>query len=74
MKIFVRVKANAKNQQVKKIDEINFFVSVKEAPIRGCANRAVVRVLAEYFKISESKIKLILGFSGRNKIFAINKL
>jgi len=72
MKIFVRVKTSSKKEEIKKISETNFFVAVKEPPIRGKANRAIVNALAEYFKISKSQIRLALGATGKNKIFEID--
>jgi uncharacterized protein YggU (UPF0235/DUF167 family) len=44
---------------------------VKGKAEEGRANRAVIKVLANYFKIDESKIRLAKGFKERNKIFEI---
>jgi uncharacterized protein YggU (UPF0235/DUF167 family) len=44
---------------------------VKEKAEEGRANRAVIKVLANYFKIDELMIKLVKGFKTRNKIFEI---
>ncbi|GAH65112.1 unnamed protein product, partial [marine sediment metagenome] len=44
---------------------------IKEKPIKGKANREVVKLLASYFKIPESRIRLIKGFKQRNKIFEL---
>ena len=41
--------------------------------MNGRANRAVIRMLANYFKIDESEIRLIKGFKERNKIFEIKE-
>jgi len=46
---------------------------VEEKAEEGRANRAVIKVLANYFKIDESMIRLIKGFKERNKIFEIKK-
>jgi uncharacterized protein YggU (UPF0235/DUF167 family) len=54
---------------LKKDDE--FEVKVKEKAEEGRANRAVAKVLANYFKIDESKIRLVKGSKERNKIFEI---
>jgi uncharacterized protein YggU (UPF0235/DUF167 family) len=48
-----------------------FEVRVKEKAEKGRANRAVIKVLANYFKIDKSRIKLTRGFKERNKIFEI---
>lgn len=52
----------------------NFItVWVKEPPVQGKANFAIEKVLAKYFKVPNYQIKLISGFSSRNKIFEIDK-
>jgi len=69
MKIFVKAKPRAKNEKIEKIGEDCFKVSVKEPPEEGKANQAIVKALAEYFKVNQSTIKLVSGFSSKNKIF-----
>jgi hypothetical protein len=71
MRIFVKVKPGAKEEKIEKIDEAHFVVFVKEAPEKGKANEATIKVLAEHFRISKSDIKLISGFSSKNKIFEV---
>jgi len=71
MLIKVKVFPNSKREEVIKKSEDSFEVKVKEKPEKGRANRGVVRVLGSYFKIPESKIRLIKGFKQRNKIFEI---
>jgi len=73
MKVFVKVKPSAKQEKIKKLDEINFIVSVKEPPKDGKANRAIVKVLAEYFKVAPSRVNLVSGFSSKQKVFEILK-
>ena len=75
--IKVKVKAGAKNlpaqagERILQKSENSFEISVKEKVERGEANRAVRRVLADYFKIPLSKIRLIKGARQPNKIFEI---
>jgi len=71
MKISVKARPGAKEEKIERIDETNFVVSVKEPPVQGRANAAIARVLAEYFKVSNSQVRLISGFSSRQKIFEI---
>ena len=71
MLIKVKVFPNSKKEEVIKKSEDSFEVKVKEKPERGKANRTAVRILASYFDLPESKIRLIKGFSKRNKIFEI---
>ncbi len=76
MKIIVKAKAGAKEEKIKEISgaiggEIILEISVKEPPIQGRANEAIVKVLSKYFNVSRSQISLISGFSSKNKIFEI---
>lgn len=71
MRIFVRVKPKAKEEKVEKVDENNYKVSVKEPPEKGRANLAVIQALADYFGISTSKIKIVSGFSSKQKVLEV---
>ena len=71
MKIKVKAKPNAREEKVEKIDENNFIVSVKEPPEKGKANEAIRNALAVYFKIASARVKIVSGYSSRNKIIEI---
>ena len=73
MTIFVKVKAGAKTEQVKKIGESHFEVTVKEAPEKGRANKAVIEILAKYFKVTKSMVEIKAGHTSKQKIIKINK-
>jgi len=70
MLIRVKVFPNSKKQLIKR-KEGDFEVWVKEKPIRGQANQAVIDALADYFKCPRQNIKLVKGFKQRNKVFEI---
>lgn len=81
MKIFVKAKPGSKENKVlapeKKLwSEIAntkeyYTVYVKDRPVRGKANFAIERQLAEYFKVSMSRVKLISGNTSKTKVFEI---
>ncbi len=71
MKIVVKAKPGAKIEKIEKVDGKNFTVSVKEPPIKGRANQAIVKALAEYFKIPSSKVKIISGYTSKQKVIEI---
>lgn len=71
MKIFVKAKPNSKEEKVEKIDDSNYIVSVKEPPVKGKANEAIKNALAIYFKLASSRVKIVSGYSSRNKIIEI---
>ncbi len=71
--MLIKVKAfpKAKKNKVIKKTKDSFDVFVKEKPVKGLANIAIKQTLADYFKISESKLRLVRGFKQNNKIFEI---
>ncbi|KKU72062.1 MAG: hypothetical protein UX98_C0020G0005 [Parcubacteria group bacterium GW2011_GWA2_47_26] len=71
IKIFVKAKPAASEDRVEKVDETHFEVSVKEPPIQGRANMAIVRTLAQYFQVAPSRVRIISGYTSRQKVVAI---
>lgn len=71
MRINIKAKPGAREEKIEKIDDLNYIVSVKELPIKGKANDAIRNALAVYFKTGSSKVKIISGYSSRNKIIEI---
>lgn len=71
MKVFVKVKAKARKEKVEKINENNFMIAVKEPPVKGKANRAVIKALAKFLGISPSQITIKSGAASRQKILEV---
>ena len=71
MKISVKVKPAAKEEKITKVGESEYEVWVKEPPVQGRANAAVIRALADYLGTAQSNIKIVSGFTSKNKIFLI---
>jgi len=71
MLIKVKVFPEAGKESIERTKEDSFEIYVKERPVMGLANKAVIRVLSFYFKKPEEYIRLIRGFRERNKIFEI---
>ena len=71
MRISVKAKPSSREEKVEKIDDTNFVVSVKEPPEKGKANDAIRNALAVYFKTGSSRVKIVSGYSSRNKIIEI---
>lgn len=73
MKISVIVHPNSKRPRIEKdlLDTLHVYVS--EPPLEGKANRATIKALADYFKVSKSQVNLISGAKSKNKIFEVIK-
>lgn len=72
MKIFVTTKTRARKVSVEHLDQTNYVVSVKEPPVEGKANEAVVSALAEYFKLHKSQIQITAGHKGKRKVVEVD--
>ena len=71
MLIRVKVLANSRRKGIIKKSDSCFEVKVKEKPIGGRANQAVLAILSRHFKIPQQKIRLLRGAKHRNKIVKI---
>ncbi|KKP41998.1 MAG: hypothetical protein UR46_C0006G0009 [Parcubacteria group bacterium GW2011_GWA1_33_6] len=72
MKIIIKAKPGSKEDKIEKIDESNYIVYVKALPVDGKANAAIVKLLADYFDISQSLVEIISGHMARVKVVEIN--
>jgi len=72
MKVNVKVIPNAKRNEVSQEGE-KLKVRVAAPALDGRANKAVIEILAEFFNVKKSKIKIIKGEKSREKIIEINK-
>lgn len=71
MKIFVKVKPNSKEESIKKLSETNFEICVKEPPVKGRANAAIIKMLARHFGVPLSPVSIVAGHTSRQKIIEI---
>lgn len=67
----MKAKPGAYEEGVEKIDDLHYVVSVKEPPVQGRANHAIIKALAEYFGVAVLNVKIISGFTSRQKIVEI---
>lgn len=73
MKITVRVKPGSKKGSlVQTALDGSLLINVREPAIEGKANRAVAKLLAEYFNVPKNSIQIISGHKSKLKRFAIN--
>ena len=72
MKISVLVKTKSKTVQVEKIDD-KYIVCVKQLPDKGEANKAVIKALAKYLRVTQDQIEIKKGHKSKNKIIEVKK-
>ncbi|MDE1846135.1 MAG: DUF167 domain-containing protein [Candidatus Micrarchaeota archaeon] len=77
MEIKVRVTPNSKTAHVMnaviKIDETNFAVKVNAPATENRANKRLVEIMADYFHVRKSCVKIISGLNSRNKVLEVTK-
>jgi uncharacterized protein (TIGR00251 family) len=70
-KLSVQVKPQSRKQSITKISEQEYRIAVRAAPVAGKANEEVVELLARYFSVPKSSVKVLRGQSSRKKLVAI---
>lgn len=71
-KIWVRVKPQAKKENVIKVADGEYCVSVHPPAQDNQANQAVVKLLAEHFSVPKSAVTVIRGQASRKKLIVID--
>jgi len=70
LRIRVMVIPNSKKPSVKKEND-TYVVRVDAPPTKGRANKRLIEILAEYFGVKKSRIRIISGEKSREKIVEI---
>ncbi|NQU18271.1 MAG: DUF167 domain-containing protein [Candidatus Saganbacteria bacterium] len=70
MKLNIRVITKAKHQKIVK-EEGRLKVYLTVPPIDGKANKALIKLLAEYFGVKKSRVRIIKGLKSRDKIIEL---
>jgi uncharacterized protein (TIGR00251 family) len=66
MKLKIKVHANCSREKIKKLSEKEYEIWIKAKPVDGKANLALEKFLKK--ELGFKKLKVISGFSSRNKI------
>jgi len=72
--IMATVKPRAKTEEVSKTDEGQYLASVHAPPQEGKANKALIELLADYFSVPKSSVRIIRGQTGRKKLIEIDSI
>ena len=65
----IKLHPGSSKEEIKKIDEENYEVWLKEKPIDNKANIKLIKILKKYFG---KEVKIKSGFSSRKKIVELN--
>lgn len=72
MHIKVRVKTGAKNENIKKVSDDHYEISVREKPEANMANKRVLALIAVALKIPAARIRITKGHRSPSKILSID--
>ena len=73
MKQSVTVKTGARTEKVERQADGSLRLSVHAPPVEGRANDAAIRLLAGFFSVPRSGIRLVSGVRSKHKIFEIGQ-
>jgi uncharacterized protein (TIGR00251 family) len=74
MEISVSIVPNSKKAEIVKVSENNYKIRVDAPASKNKANKRLIEILSEHFKVSKSSISIIKGLKSRNKIVEIDSL
>ena len=69
--INVKVHTNSKKNEVIKIDNYNYEIYTNVVPENGKANKNVIELLSDFFKIGKTRIKIVKGEKNKIKVIEI---
>lgn len=70
MKVFVKVVTLAKREKIEKSED-GLKVWLKSKPVENNANLELIKIIAAYFRVSQSNLKMLSGLKSRNKILEV---
>ena len=74
MRISVKAKPGSKQgDKVTQNPDGSFDVHLKQKPVDGKANEALIKVLAKHFDVRQNDVEIISGFTARQKIVEVKK-
>ena len=75
MKISAHLKPNSRHREEVVANDDGLLTIYTKAPaIEGRANLAAVKLLAKYFSVAPSKVKLVRGAASKYKVFEVDVL
>ena len=71
VRISVKVQPRVSKEEVIRHSNGSLKIYLRAAPVGGKANKALIKILADYYKTKKSNVHIISGESSRNKIIEI---
>ena len=71
--VHVKVIVSARKENFREINEDHFEVSVKEKPKHNMANKRVLELVANHFKVTLNKVRIINGHMHPSKLLVVDE-
>lgn len=71
MKLIVQMRPGSRQAKVEKIDDGQYKVWVRSIPEKGKANLEMHELLADYFHVPKSRVRIVIGKTAREKLVEI---
>lgn len=71
LRIIVQIRPGSSQAKVEKIDEGQYKVWVRAIPEKGKANAEMHELLADYFRVPTSAVRIVIGKTAREKLVEI---
>ena len=73
MKIPITIKPNSRHREEVVVGSDGVYIIYTKAPaIEGRANAAAIKLLAKYFGVPQSGVRLVRGATSKHKVFNID--
>ena len=73
MKISAHLKPNSRHREEVVVGSDGVYIIYTKAPaIEGRANAAAIKLLAKYFGVPQSAVKLVRGARAKHKVFEVD--
>ncbi|MEK7096348.1 MAG: DUF167 domain-containing protein [Patescibacteria group bacterium] len=71
-KYYIKVIPHAKVEQIQVGLDSSLKVWLREKPLEGKANNALISIIANYLKVSKRSVRIVKGEKNRSKIVEID--
>ena len=71
MKKMIKVKPNAKQQQIIPEADGSLTIFLKSSPVDGKANAELIAILAQHFDVAKNAVTIKLGHTGKQELVEI---
>ncbi len=67
----VKVQARARKTGIERLGPEEFRIKITTPPVKGAANREVIKLLADYLDVPPSSLEIVRGKTSTQKLIAV---